>query len=112
MDKEQVLLDSATNQKEQAYEKAKKRVRNLKRFYRSLSSSIFTILILAGINYYVNEWSHPWFLWVVFGLSISLFFKALKVYDFSIFSKEWEEKKIKRILENENKAQDFTSHKK
>jgi hypothetical protein len=89
------------NQKEMALSEAKKKVRKLKDFYRSLTSAAFTVLIVASVNYYVNEWSSTWFLWVVFGLSISLFFKALKVYDISVFSKDWEERKIKEYIDKE-----------
>ena len=92
---------SDSNQKEIALAQAKKKVKRLKDFYRSLTSAFFTVLIVASVNYYVNEWSSPWFLWVVFGFSISLFFKALKVYNFSVFSKEWEERKIKEYIDKE-----------
>ena len=68
---------SDINQKEIALAQAKKKVKRLKDFYRSLTSAIFTVLIVASVNYYVNEWSSTWLLWVVFGFSISLFFKEL-----------------------------------
>lgn len=89
------------HQKELAYEKARKRVKKIKSFYRSLINALFTIALVGGINYYVDQWAHPWFLWVVFGFGISLFFQALKVYDFSIFSKDWETRKIKEYMNQE-----------
>jgi len=99
--KHKVSQDSDISQQTLALEKAKKKVRRIKDFYRSLTSAAFTILIVGSVNYYLNKWSHPWFLWVVFGLSISLFFKALKVYDISVFSKDWEERKIKEYMDKD-----------
>ena len=60
------------------YLKARERVIEIKIFYGKVSSALFTIAIVASINYYLNEWQYPWFLWVVFGLGISLFIKANK----------------------------------
>jgi len=90
-------------EKEMAYERARKKVKKIQRFYRSLFGAIFTISIVAAVNYYVNEWAYPWFLWVVFGLGISLFFKGIDAFDWSIFSKEWEDRKIKELIDKEKK---------
>ncbi|CAI8224376.1 MAG: 2TM domain-containing protein [Flavobacteriaceae bacterium] len=90
-------------EKEMAYERARKKVKKIQRFYRSLVGALFTISIVAAVNYYVNEWAYPWFLWVVFGLGISLFFKGIDAFDWSIFSKEWEDRKIKELIDKEKK---------
>ncbi len=88
------------------YYRAKERVETLKKFYGSLLSSAFVILIVASINYYVDEWRHPWFLWVVFGVGISLIFKALKIFDLNPFmGRNWEERKIKEFMEQDEKQQ-------
>ncbi len=88
--------------KESKYFRAKARVAEIKKFYNSLFSSLFTIALVAGINYYVNEWRYPWFLWVVLGLGISLVFKGFKVFGYnSLFGKNWEQRKIKEFLEQE-----------
>ncbi|MGB5818191.1 MAG: 2TM domain-containing protein [Saonia sp.] len=86
------------------YLRAKERVETIKKFYGSIFSSLFVILLVAGINYYVDEWRHPWFLWVVFGLGISLIFKALKIFNFNPFmGKDWEERKIKEFMQEDEK---------
>ncbi|MEO0527328.1 MAG: 2TM domain-containing protein [Bacteroidota bacterium] len=95
-------MESSNN--ETKYVKAKERVENLKKFYGSIFSSVFAIAIVAGINYYINEWRNPWFLWVVFGVSISLIFKAIKLFNLNPFmGRDWEERKIKEFMkEDEN----------
>ncbi len=92
-----------TEHRELAYERARKKVKKIQKFYRSLVGAIFTITIVGAVNFYVNEWKYPWFLWVVFGLGISLFFKGIEAFDWSIFSKDWEERKIKQLIDKEKK---------
>ncbi|WP_419211899.1 2TM domain-containing protein [Maribacter sp. X9] len=90
----------------QKYYRAKERVETIKKFYGSMLSSLFTIFIVGGINYYIDEWHHPWFLWVVFGLGIGLFFKALKIFNFNPFmNRDWEERKIQEFMKQEENKQ-------
>lgn len=90
-------------EKEGKYLRAKERVVELKKFYSSLFSSIFVILFVAGINYYLNEWRYPWFLWVIFGLGISLVFKFFKTFGYNVFlGRNWEQRKIREFLEEED----------
>lgn len=91
---------------ETKYARAKDRVQELKKFYGKLTSGILAIFITGGINYYTNEWEHPWFLWVVFGVGLSVTFKAVKVFGMGgALGKNWEEKKIKEILDKEQNQQ-------
>jgi hypothetical protein len=84
------------------YLKAQERVNEIKVFYGKVSSALFTIVIVASINYYLNEWQYPWFLWVVFGLGISLFFKANKIFNLNPFmNRDWEERKIQEFMKQE-----------
>lgn len=90
----------------QKYFRARERVEALKKFYGSLLSAAFVILIVGSINYYVDEWRHPWFLWVVFGVGISLIFKALKIFNLNPFmGRNWEERKIKEFMKQDEKQQ-------
>lgn len=90
----------------QKYFRAKERVEALKKFYGSLLSAAFVILIVSSINYYVDEWRHPWFLWVVFGVGISLIFKALKTFNLNPFlGRNWEERKIEEFMKQDEKQQ-------
>ena len=84
------------------YRRAKERVEEIRKFYGKVASAMVTILIVASINYYFNEWRNAWFLWVVFGLSISLFFKANKIFNLNPFmGRDWEERKIQEFLQHE-----------
>ena len=84
------------------YRRAKERVEEIRKFYGKVASAMVTIIIVASINYYFNEWRNAWFLWVVFGLSISLFFKANKIFNLNPFmGRYWEERKIQEFLQQE-----------
>jgi len=88
------------NYNENKYLRAKKNVDEIKAFYGRAIRGIVAILIVGAINYYLNEWQRPWFLWVVFGVSLSLFIRASKIYGLNmIFGKDWEERKIKEFIE-------------
>ncbi|MFK7813626.1 MAG: 2TM domain-containing protein [Maribacter sp.] len=84
---------------DEKYSRAKDRVVELKKFYSKLTSYVFVIALLAGINYYVNEWSNAWFLWAAFGWGIGLAFRAVKVFGMNpILGKNWEERKIQEFM--------------
>ncbi len=86
------------------YFKAKQRVAEIKKFYSSLMFYIIFILALGGLNYYVNELRNPWFLWAAFGWGIGILFQALKVFKLAPFiGKDWEERKMKQFMEEEEK---------
>ena len=83
--------------------KAKKRVAEIRKFYSSLLLYSLFIAFLAGLNYYVNEFRNPWFLWAAFGWGIGIFFQAIKAFQWSPFlGKDWEERKIKQLMDDEN----------
>ena len=84
------------------YYRAKNRVEQLRKFYGKAFSGLVAIGIVAAINYYLNEWEHPWFLWVVFGVGISIFFRAIKLFNLNPFmGKDWEERKIKEFMKED-----------
>ncbi len=85
------------------YLRAQERVSRIKKFYSSLISYVLVISFLGALNYYTNEWRHPWFLWAAFGWGIGLVFHALKAFGWNpLFGKEWEERKIREIMEEED----------
>ena len=92
--------------KENKYLRAKERVEHLRKFYNNLTSYILVISFLAIINYWSNQWSYMWFLWAAFGWGIGLIFQAAKAYQWSPFmGKNWEERKLKEFMEEEDKQQ-------
>jgi len=91
-------------QKENKYLRAKERVEQTRKFYTGLMSYVLFISMLAGLNYYIDEWSHPWFLWAAFGWGIGLVFQAAKTFNLNpFFGRNWEERKIKEFMQEEER---------
>ncbi|MGB5461706.1 MAG: 2TM domain-containing protein [Eudoraea sp.] len=88
--------------KETKYLRAKERVEKLKKFYGNLLSYVLVIALLAGINYWTNEWRYMWFLWAAFGWGIGIVFQAIQIFKINpFFGRDWEERKIKEIMRDE-----------
>ncbi|CEN46220.1 conserved hypothetical protein [Capnocytophaga canis] len=86
-----------------AYRKAEKRVKKLKKFYHHLATYVVVNAFLIGLNLYQTP-NNLWCLWVIFGWGIGLISHAFKVFAPDIFlSKNWEERKIKELMEKEEK---------
>ncbi|WP_232338112.1 2TM domain-containing protein [Flavobacterium profundi] len=89
------------NNEFERYQKAQKKVKEMKGFYGNLISYIFVISVLAFINLKYSP-QHLWFLYPMLGWGLGVFFQAMKVFDFfPFFNKSWEEKKIKQFMEEE-----------
>ncbi|MEX0289814.1 MAG: 2TM domain-containing protein [Flavobacteriaceae bacterium] len=89
--------------KENRYFKAKERVEELKKFYGNLTAYILVISLLAGINYWTNEWRYMWFLWAAFGWGIGLLFHAINTFNLNpFFGRDWEQRKIREFMEDED----------
>ncbi|PIB39504.1 2TM domain-containing protein [Maribacter sp. 4G9] len=87
------------NNQESKYYRAKERVENIRKFYTSFLSYILFIAFLGGLNYWLDEWRYPWFLWAAFGWGIGLIFQAVKAFGFiPILGKDWEERKINELM--------------
>ncbi|MRI00017.1 histidine kinase [Kriegella sp. EG-1] len=91
--------------KESKYLRAQERVDELKKFYSNIISYVLVIAMLAGINYYTDQWNYPWFLWAAFGWGIGIIFNAIKVFGSDPFlGKGWEERKIKELMNEDKEA--------
>jgi len=88
---------------EQAYIKAKKRVKNIKGFYIQLFLYCAITPIIITVNLVFSPGYH-WFWFSTIGWAIGVFFHWLAVFGFSKigYGKDWEEKKIKEIMEQNN----------
>ena len=88
---------------EQQYLKAKKQVDKIKGFY----TNAITYCIVIPILIYINLQFVPhfyWFWFPMFGWGIGLTFHAMDTYNFNPFlGKDWEDKKIKEFMEEEEK---------
>ncbi len=90
---------------EQKYVLAKKRIKKVKGFYTHLTiyCIVIPIIIFANLNF---EPHFHWFWFSVIGWGTGLFCHWLNVFGFSKigFGKNWEDRKIKEILEEDNKT--------
>ena len=80
-----------------AYEKAKRRVKELRAFYGNLTSYCLVIPFLAALNLLTAP-GYLWFLWPMLGWGIGIAFHAVEVFG---PGKHWEEKKIKQLMDEE-----------
>jgi sensor histidine kinase YesM len=83
-----------------AYFRAKKRVQELKGFYGNIISYCCVIPFLIFINLRYSP-GFQWFWFSALGWGFGIVMHAFKVYG---YSSDWEERKIREILEKENKA--------
>lgn len=94
------------NQEYERYQKAKKRVKEIKGFYGNLISYILVISFLTFINLKYTP-GHLWFYWPMLGWGIGVLFHAFGVFNiFPFFGDDWEEKKIKEFMEEEKNKKD------
>jgi len=95
-------------QKRKAYHRAKSRVEQEKGFYSHLMVYIIVNLALLFINSdFKNQGFENWLEWnlyiVPFFWGIGLLSHGLRTFDLNpIFSKKWEERKIKELMDNQN----------
>jgi hypothetical protein len=85
---------------EESYKKAKKRVDELRGFYEHLITYVVVNIMLVIINL-VTSSDTLWFYWVTIFWGIGVICHAISVYGKP--GKNWEEKKIKEIMEKERK---------
>lgn len=86
-----------------AYEKAVKRVKELKGFYGNLISYCIVIPFLVIINLITSP-KYLWFYWPMLGWGIGVASHAMQVF---AVGKNWEEKKIQEIMNQENNQKKY-----
>lgn len=80
-----------------AYERAVKRVKELKSFYGNLISYCIVIPFLIIINVLVSP-KHLWFYWPMLGWGIGILAHGMNTF---AIGRNWEEKKIQEIMNNQ-----------
>lgn len=78
-----------------AYERAHKRVKELKSFYSNLISYIIVNTFLIVLNFTTSP-NHLWFYWCLLGWGIGLVAHGMSVF---AIGRNWEEKKIRELME-------------
>ena len=85
------------SQEQLAYEKAAKRVEELKGFYGNLISYCIFIPFLIFINFQTSPKYH-WFWWPMLGCGIGVISHGIKTFGIGT---DWEERQIKKYMEKE-----------
>ena len=85
---------------DERYEKARKRVQEIKGFYSNLISYILINVLLIIINLVTSPGS-LWFYWVTIFWGIAIVIHAVKTFVLKgkFLGEEWEQKKIREIME-------------
>lgn len=88
------IMETNEINEENAYFKAKQRVKEMKEFYGNLISYCVVIPFLIFVNY-STYWGFQWFWFPLFGWGI-----GVTIHGFSVFGygSEWEERKIQEIM--------------
>lgn len=97
--KQYTVMESIKNSEENAYLKAKARVKEIKEFYGNLASYCVVIPFLIFINYW-TFWEFKWFWFPLIGWGIGLSIHGLSVFG---YGSKWEERKIREIMQKEEK---------
>jgi 2TM domain-containing protein len=83
------------------YERARRRVRELRAFYVHLTVFVAVNILLHVINFATAPGAY-WAFWPLLGWGIGLLAHALATYRWMPFAgKEWEERKIRELMDKE-----------
>lgn len=92
------VMEQVQNNQENAYLKAKERVKEIRGFYGNLLSYCTVIPLLILINF-KTSWEFQWFWFPMAGWGIGIITHGFSVFGYGA---RWEEKKIREIMEKEN----------
>lgn len=96
-----------TNNEYERYQKASKKVKEIKGFYVHLIAYFIVIPILILINLKFSA-KHLWFVYPMVGWGVGLLGHGLGVFGTdAFFSKDWEERKIKQLMDEEKKKNSY-----
>lgn len=84
---------------DKAYERAKKRVKEIKGFYGNLISYCTVIPFLIFVNFYTQN-HYYWFWWPLLGWGVGVASHAFQVFGIGT---SWQEKKIQEIMDKQKK---------
>lgn len=93
------LVQEIKDDGSESYERAQKRVKEMKGFYGNLTSYCIVIPVLIIINLTTSP-NDIWFLFPMLGWGIGIVAHGMSVF---AIGKSWEEKKIRQILEKQNR---------
>ena len=86
-----------------AYDKARRKVKEIKSFYINLTCYVMVIPVLAYINLTYSP-EFQWFWFSLVGWGVGVIFHGMGAFDWYPFvGKGWEERKLKQIMEEMKK---------
>ena len=88
---------------QQRYQEAKRKERSISGFIQHLFVYVLVNAGLAAINL-ISDPGEIWFVYPLFGWGIGVAAHGLSVFVKEGWIKSWEEKKIRELLEKENKT--------
>lgn len=97
--KQITIMKTEQIKEDNAYFKAKQRVKEIKEFYGNLAAYCVIIPLLIFINYR-TYWEFQWFWFPMLGWGLGISMHALSVFGYSA---RWEERKIREFMEKEQK---------
>jgi sensor histidine kinase YesM len=87
---------------EKRYENAQEQVKKLKGFYAHLTIYLLFIPLFIYLNFQSNA-GFPWAVFPIFGWGFGVAGHASETYDWNpFFSKNWEQRKIKELIDKED----------
>ncbi len=91
------VMETYNSNEDNAYFKAKARVKEIKEFYGNLLSYCTVVPFLIFINY-ITFWGFQWFWFPLFGWGLGLTIHGITVFGYGA---NWEERKIKELMQKE-----------
>ena len=83
------------------YERARRRVREIRAFYRHLTVFVGVNVLLHIINFVASPRAY-WAIWPLLGWGIGLVMHGVATYRWLPFAgKDWEERKIRQLMEKD-----------
>lgn len=81
---------------DERYEKARKRVKELRDFYGSLAAYVVVMIVLFIVDY--SDRGNWWVYWPAMGWGIAVVLHAFRVFG---PGSRWEERKVKELMDQE-----------
>jgi len=96
------VVKEAGVEQDERYERAKKRVIEIRRFYAHLTVYVLVMIALFIVDY--QDHGNWWFYWPLIGWGIVVIYHGFKA-----LGAGWEERKIKQFIEEEESVEDEQS---
>ena len=88
--------------KQRKYFRSLDRIAKIKSYYTTILIYTILLFVIAGLNYYVNQWKNPWFLWFAIGLILNILIRSIKTFEWFPFNMKKENKNKAIINFEEN----------